>query len=71
MTTGRSRPAVGRRGRAGSKSEERGRIYQGFMITRGRRGRRGRKFQKKKKRGEEERKMSEEEKEEAIVEVDR
>lgn len=68
MTTGRSRPAVGRRGRAGSKSEERGRIYQGFMITR---GRRGRKFQKKEKRGEEERKMSEEEKEEAIVEVDR
>lgn len=51
LTTGRSRPAVGRRGRAGLKSEERGRIYQGFMITRGRRGSRGRKILKKRRRG--------------------
>lgn len=43
-----------------------GRIYQGIMITR---GRRGRKVLKRRRRGEE--RMREEEKEEAIVEVDR
>lgn len=37
LTTGRSRPAVGRRGRDGGLKREGRGIYQGFMIIRGRR----------------------------------